>query len=143
MIAELPGKALPTEYVVLSAHFDSWDIASGATDNGSGTVVMMEAMRILKAAYPNPKRTILATHWSGEEQGLNGSRAFAEDHPEVVNGLQVLFNQDSGTGRIVKISMEGFVGAGAFFRRWLARMPAEITRQISLTKPRIPRSGYQ
>src|SRR2546422_744738 len=135
LIAELSGKEKPNEYVVLSGHFDSWDAASGATDNGSATVMMMEAMRILKVVHPNPKRTILAAHWSGEEQGLNGSGAFAADHPEILSRLQVLINQDSGTGRAVKISMQGFTGAGAFFRRWLSQMPNEMSRQISLVDP--------
>jgi hypothetical protein len=76
----IPGVALPEEFVLLSAHFDSWDTASGATDNGTGTLVMMEAMRILKAAYPNPRRTLIVGHWNGEEQGLNGSRAFARKY---------------------------------------------------------------
>jgi Zn-dependent M28 family amino/carboxypeptidase len=126
---------------VLSAHLDSWDQASGATDNGSGTVVMMEAMRILKAVYPNPKRTILVGHWNGEEQGFNGSGSFAADHPRVVAGMQALFNQDNGTGRIRRISMEGFAGAGSFFRRWLSRMPDEITRDIQLADPGTPGQG--
>ena len=141
VIAELRGREKPDEYVVLSAHLDSWDPASGATDNGSGTVVMMEAMRILKAVYPNPKRTILAGHWNGEEQGFNGSGSFATDHPRVIAGLQALLNQDSGTGRIERISMEGFTGAGAFFRRWLSRMPAEIARDITLIDPGTPGRG--
>jgi hypothetical protein len=141
VVAELRGNEQPNEYVVLSAHFDSWDTASGATDNGSGTVTMMEAMRILTAVYPKPKRTILAAHWGGEEQGLNGSRAFAADHPEVVTGLQALFNQDNGTGRIVGISMQGFIGAGPFFSRWLAAMPIEISRSISLEDPGTPDGG--
>jgi hypothetical protein len=141
VIAEMRGREKPNEYVVLSAHFDSWDAASGATDNGSGTLMMMEAMRILKAVYPNPRRTILAAHWSGEEQGLNGSRAFAADHPELVNGMQALLNHDNGTGRVVNISMEGFTGAGAFFSRWLSQMPNEITRHISLVDPGAPSRG--
>jgi hypothetical protein len=140
-IAELRGSEKPDEYVVLSAHFDSWDGASGATDNATGTVTMMEAMRILKTVYPNPKRTILVGHWSGEEQGLNGSRAFAADHPEVVSGLQALFNQDNGTGRVTTISMQGLTGAGEFFGRWLAQVPTEITRHISLTIPGTPGGG--
>ncbi|NVJ46247.1 MAG: M20/M25/M40 family metallo-hydrolase, partial [Cytophagia bacterium] len=82
-VAEIKG-ANPDEYVMLSAHFDSWDGGTGATDNGTGTLVMMEAMRILKKVYPNPKRTILVGHWGSEEQGLNGSSSFVEDHPEVV-----------------------------------------------------------
>jgi hypothetical protein len=141
VIATIPGTALPDEYVVLSAHFDSWDGGSGATDNGTGTVVMMEAMRLLKAAYPNPRRTIVAGHWNSEEQGLNGSRAFAHDHPEVVDGLQVLLNQDNGTGRVVNISMQGLTDAGAFFGRWLSRVPGEITRSIDLGLPGRPGGG--
>jgi Zn-dependent M28 family amino/carboxypeptidase len=103
--------------------------------------MMMEAMRILKAVYPNPKRTILAAHWSGEEQGLNGSGAFAADHPEIVSGMQVLLNQDSGTGRVVKISMQGFTGAGNSFRQWLSQMPNEMTRDINLVDPGTPGGG--
>ena len=141
VIAELRGREKPDEYVMLSAHLDSWDPASGATDNGTGTVVMMEAMRILKAVYPNPRRTILVGHWNGEEQGFNGSGSFATDHPPVISGLQALFNQDNGTGRIVSISMEGFAGAGAFFRRWLSRMPDEIAREVQLVDPGTPGHG--
>jgi len=140
-IAVIPGTERPNEYVLLSAHFDSWDGGSGATDNGTGTVTMMEAMRLLKAAYPNPKRTIIAGHWGGEEQGLNGSRAFAADHPEIVEGLQALFNQDNGTGRVTTISMQGLVEAGAHFGRWFARIPEEITRHITLVIPGTPGGG--
>ncbi len=98
VIGEIRGTELPDEYVMLSAHFDSWEGGSGATDNASGSLLMLETMRILATVYPNPKRTILIGLWNGEEQGLNGSRAFTEDHPEVVEGLQVLFNQDNGHG---------------------------------------------
>src|SRR5262249_28662206 len=89
----------------------------------------------------NPKRTILAAHCSGEEQGLNGSRAFAVDHPEVISGLQILLNQDSGTGRISKISMQGFSAAAAFFRRWLSQMPNEIAHDIILDDPGVRGGG--
>jgi hypothetical protein len=132
IIGELRGAEKPNEYVVLSAHLDSWDAASGATDNGTGTVLIMEAMRILKAFYPHPRRTILATHWSGEEQGLRGSRAFAAAHPEVLAGLQALFNQDSGTGRVVTIATRGLPGAGAFLGRWLAALPKDIATRITV-----------
>ena len=70
-IAQIKGSEKPEEYVILSAHFDSWDGGTGATDNGTGSLVMMEAMRILKKVYPNPKRTIMVGHWGSEEQGLN------------------------------------------------------------------------
>jgi len=140
-MAEIRGREKPNEYVMLSAHFDSWDAASGATDNGTGTVVMMEAMRILKKVYPNPKRTILVGHWNGEEQGLNGSRAWAADNPRIVQGLQALFNQDNGTGRVSSLSMMGFTNAGSYFGRWLAQVPAEITQHIAFSAPGMPSSG--
>lgn len=140
-IAEIKGSEKPDEYVLLSAHFDSWDGASGATDNGTGSVTMLEAMRIIKATYPSPKRTIIAGHWSGEEQGLNGSRAFAADRPEIVEGLQALLNQDNGTGRVVVISMQGLFQAGEFFARWLAQIPDDITRHIDLRLPGTPGRG--
>ena len=75
-IGMIKGVEKPDEYVILSAHFDSWDGGQGTTDNGTGSIVMLEAMRILKKLYPNPKRTIMVGHWGSEEQGLNGSRAF-------------------------------------------------------------------
>jgi hypothetical protein len=140
-IAELRGSEKPNEYVLLSAHFDSWDGASGATDNGTGTLTMLEAMRILKLAYPNPKRTIMVGHWSGEEQGLLGSRSFAADHPEIVKGLQAQFNQDNGTGRVVNISTAGLVDATGQFARWLSRVPEEITRNITFRFVGVPPGG--
>ncbi|MGE0352018.1 MAG: M20/M25/M40 family metallo-hydrolase [Gemmatimonadales bacterium] len=140
-IAEIRGSEKPDEYVVLSAHFDSWDGSSGATDNGTGTVTMLEAMRILKRVYPNPRRTILVGHWSGEEQGLNGSRAFMADHQEIVNGLQALFNQDNGTGRVSFMSAAGLVDAGGFLADWMSRIPSEITGDIRFSFPGAPAGG--
>ncbi|MCH9014587.1 MAG: M28 family peptidase, partial [Gemmatimonadetes bacterium] len=67
VIAELRGNELPDEYVLLGAHLDSWHGATGATDNGTGTITMLEAMRILKETYPQPRRTILIGHWGAEE----------------------------------------------------------------------------
>ncbi len=140
-IARIPGSTKPGEYVMLSAHFDSWDGGSGTTDNGTGTIVMMEALRILKKHYPNPKRTILVGHWGGEEQGLNGSRGYASDHPEVVKGLQALFNQDNGTGRIINFSASGLTTASGNLARWMAAIPAELTRGITLNFPGSPSGG--
>ena len=141
VVAEIKGSALPNEYVMLSAHFDSWDGGSGATDNGTGSITMLEAMRLLKLAYPNPRRTILVGHWSGEEQGLNGSRGFVKDHPDIVTGLQALFNQDNGTGRIENMSASGFPDASASLARYLARVPADITRNIKFSFPGAPSGG--
>jgi hypothetical protein len=141
VIGEVKGSQKPDEYVVLSAHFDSWDGASGATDNGTGTITMLEAMRILRKAYPNPKRTIVVGHWSGEEQGLVGSRAFAADHPEIVRGLQALFNQDNGTGRVVNVSASGLIDATGDLAGWIARVPREISRNITFGFAGSPSGG--
>ena len=140
-IAEIKGSEKPNEYVILSAHFDSWDGGTGATDNGTGTLVMMETMRILKKIYPNPKRTILVGHWGSEEQGLNGSRAFVEDHPEIVKNIQAVFNQDNGTGRVVRLSGAGFLHAYDYLGRWLHPVPKEIKDDIKTTFPGSPSGG--
>jgi carboxypeptidase Q len=140
-IAEIKGTEKPEEYVILSAHFDSWDGGTGATDNGTGTLVMMEAMRLLKKMYPNPKRTILVGHWGSEEQGLNGSRAFVEDHPEIVKNVQAVFNQDNGTGRIVNISGAGFLNSYDYLSRWLYAVPKDITKHIKTNFPGTPSGG--
>jgi carboxypeptidase Q len=103
--------------------------------------VMMESMRLLKKYYPHPKRTILVGHWSSEEQGLNGSKAFVEDHPEIIKNLQALFNQDNGTGRVVLISAQGFINAGESLARWISRIPQEVTGNIKLDFPGIPPRG--
>ena len=141
VIGEMKGTQLPNEYVMLSAHFDSWDGGSGATDNGTGTITMLEAMRILKLVYPNPRRTLLVGHWSGEEQGLNGSHGFVADHPDIVGGLQALFNQDNGTGHIENMSASGFPNASASLGRYLSRVPADITRNIKFSFPGAPGGG--
>jgi Zn-dependent M28 family amino/carboxypeptidase len=141
VIGMVRGSQLPNEYVLLSAHFDSWDGGSGATDNGTGSSMMLEAMRILRETYPNPKRTIVIALWGGEEQGLNGSRRFVEMHPEIVNNIQAVFNQDNGTGRVQTISMSGFVEAGAAFGGWMARLPSQLANQIDLNIPGSPGTG--
>ena len=140
-IGEIKGTEKPDEYVLLSAHLDSWDGAQGATDNGTGTLVMMEAMRILKKLYPNPKRTILVGHWGSEEQGLNGSRAFVEDHPEIVANIQAVFNQDNGTGRVNEINGSGFLYSYEYISRWLNAVPMEIADEIKTEFPGSPTDG--
>ena len=140
-LAEIKGTEKPDEYVMLSAHLDSWDGGSGATDNGTGTLTMMEAMRVLKKVYPQPKRTILVGHWGSEEQGLNGSRAFVEDHPEIMQHLQALFNQDNGTGRVNNITGQGFLYAYEYIDRWLSKVPELIRKPIETKFPGIPGGG--
>ncbi|TVP79000.1 MAG: M20/M25/M40 family metallo-hydrolase [Gemmatimonadales bacterium] len=140
-IGVIEGSEKSDEYIMLSAHFDSWDGATGATDNGTGSILMLEVMRILADVYPNPQRTVKIGLWGGEEQGLNGSRRFVADHPDVVENIHVLFNQDNGTGRIANISGQGFVESGSFWGRWLSQVPDQITTHINLNLPGMPSGG--
>jgi carboxypeptidase Q len=140
-IGTIKGSEKPNEYIILSAHFDSWDGGQGATDNGTGTLVMLEAMRLIKKFYPNPKRTIIVGHWGSEEQGLNGSRAFVEDNPEIVKNLQASFNQDNGTGRVVNINGAGFLHSYEYLTRWLEAVPKDITQHIETEFPGSPSGG--
>ena len=139
-IARIDG-TMPNDYVMLSAHLDSWDSGSGATDNGTGTITMLEAMRILKAAYPHPKRTILAGHWSGEEEGEVGSKAFTEDHPDVIKGLQDVFNQDNGTGRIQSIGGGGMLHSPEHINMWLSKIPTEWSERYGTIGSGRPAGG--
>ncbi|CAA7197344.1 M20/M25/M40 family metallo-hydrolase [Chryseobacterium potabilaquae] len=140
-IGIIKGKEKPNEYVVLSAHLDSWDGAQGATDNGTGTLTMLETMRILKKEYPNNKRTIVLGLWGSEEQGLNGSRSFIEDNPEIAKGIQAVFNQDNGTGRVVGISGQGFVKSYDYIGRWLNAVPKMVKDNIKTDFPSMPDKG--
>ena len=145
-IAEIPGTAEPPgaagpEYVILGGHYDSWDGSSGALDNGTGAVAIMEAMRILKSAVPNPRRTIIGALWNGEEQGLNGSRAFVEDHPEILENTHTVFNVDHGAGPVTFIPMQGFSAAGGRFGEWLAKIPSELSDLVTLEIPGMPEAG--
>lgn len=99
-LAEIPGSDRRDEIVMIGAHLDSWFGGTGATDNGAGSVVMMEAMRILKTLGLTPRRTIRIALWSGEEQGLLGSRAWVANHRTELDRISAYLNVDNGTGRI-------------------------------------------
>ena len=139
--AVIPGSVEPEEYVIVGGHFDSWDGSDGALDNGTGAVAVMEAMRILKSAVPNPRRTIIGALWNGEEQGLNGSRAFVEDNPGILERTHTVFNVDHGNGPVTFIPMQGFAGAAGRFGQWLAQIPSELSDLVTLEIPGMPESG--
>ncbi len=141
VIARIEGRELPNEYIVLSAHYDSWDGSSGATDNGTGTITMMEAVRILKQVYPNPRRTIIVGHWGGEEQGLNGSRAWVADNPQIIERVHAGFNQDNGTGRVQSIQPGPTVAGPEALTRYLRELPASVSGQIRLGQAGPPGTG--
>jgi carboxypeptidase Q len=99
-LADLPGSDLADEYVMLGGHLDSWHYGGGGADNAAGSVVMMEAMRILKTLGLQPRRTIRIALWSGEEQGLLGSRNWVQNHSDLHDRISAYVNVDNGTGRI-------------------------------------------
>ncbi len=99
-LGDIPGTDLADEYVMLGAHLDSWHYGGGATDNGAGSVVMMEAVRILKTLNLQPRRTIRIALWSGEEQGLLGSRNWVENHQDLHDRISAYVNVDNGTGKV-------------------------------------------
>ena len=99
-LGDVPGTDLADQYVMLGAHLDSWHYGGGATDNGAGSVVMMEAVRILEALNLRPRRTVRIGLWSGEEQGLLGSRAWVENHQDLHDRISAYVNVDNGTGKV-------------------------------------------
>lgn len=144
-VAEIPGTdpALKDEVVMVGAHLDSWHSAGGATDNASGSAVAMEAARIIQALGLKPRRTIRVALWSGEEQGLNGSREYVKQHfgevkagtgtggpnpvpAEIIKSgsgeydkLSAYYNLDNGTGRIRGVYMQGNSAVERIFKEWL------------------------
>jgi hypothetical protein len=143
-LAEIPGTSTSGEVVMAGAHLDSWHSGTGATDNAAGSAIVMEAMRILKAIEVKPRRTIRAALWSGEEQGLLGSRGYVERHFAVRSDaeearknkdgrrprgaltlkpahakLSAYFNLDNGTGRLRGIYAQENAAVVPIFRAWL------------------------
>ena len=108
IIGEIRGESKPDEVVMIGAHFDSWHTGTGATDNGAGSAVMIEVMRVLKAAQIKLNRTVRIGLWSGEEQGLFGSRAYVKAHfgPEKEK-FDVYLNLDNGSGKIRGVYLQG------------------------------------
>jgi hypothetical protein len=97
VIADIPGTEKPDEYVIVGGHIDSWDGATGATDNGTGCATTLEAARILMKSGVRPKRTIRFMLWSGEEQGLLGSAAYTKKHKDLMPRISAVLVHDGGT----------------------------------------------
>ena len=130
VIGEIPGSDRADEVVMLGAHFDTWHASPNASDNTSGVAVMLEAMRILTAIGAEPRRTIRIALWSGEEQGLWGSRAYVRDHfgdpsdpavgkKDAYDKFSVYFNQDYGPGQYRGIWLQGNEHVRAPFTAWM------------------------
>lgn len=130
VIGEIPGtdKMLKNEIVLIGAHIDSWHGGTGAADNASGCIVMMEALRILKSLDVAPRRTIRIALWGGEEQGLNGSKGYVEkyladpetkQHKPDYDKFAAYFNMDNGSGRYRGIYIQQNEMVRPVFEQWL------------------------
>jgi carboxypeptidase Q len=128
ILADIPGTDRAGEVVMLGAHFDSWHAGTGATDNAAGSAVMMEAMRILRTVGLPMRRTVRLALWTGEEQGLLGSRAYVRQHfaDRTPMGLQpghstlsAYFNLDNGTGAIRGVFLQGNDAVAPIFAAWM------------------------
>jgi carboxypeptidase Q len=128
IIGEIPGTDKADEVVMIGGHFDSWHSGTGATDNGAGSGVMLEAMRTLKASGLKMRRTVRIGLWTGEEEGLLGSRAYVKEHfgdpatmqlkPEQEK-LDAYYNIDNGSGKIRGVYLQGNEAVAPLFREWM------------------------
>jgi hypothetical protein len=141
VVAEIPGGAKANEVVIVGAHLDSWHGGTGATDNASGSTVAMEAMRILKTLNLKLDRTVRIVLWSGEEQGLLGSKAYVKEHYGDPKTMQIkpghesvaaYFNLDNGSGKIRGVYLQGNDAARPVFERWLAPFRDQGVTTISI-----------
>lgn len=154
-IAEIPGTDLKDEVVMIGAHLDSWHAGTGATDNGAGTAVVMEAMRLIQASGLKPRRTIRVALWTGEEQGLLGSRGYVSKYLASSSGgpgfggqgggprtidkkpahdkFSAYYNLDNGTGQIRGIYLQGNELLRPLFKNWLSPFWGASTVTINST----------
>jgi hypothetical protein len=129
IVAEIPGGSKKDEIVMLGGHFDSWHTGTGATDNGAGSAVMMEAVRILKTLNLKLDRTVRIALWTGEEEGLLGSKAYVKEHfgdPDTMKiteehaKLSGYFNLDNGSGKVRGVYLQGNDAMRPIFDQWLS-----------------------
>lgn len=146
VIGEIPGTDLAEEVVMIGAHLDSWHGGTGATDNATGAVVCLEALRILKTLDLKPRRTIRIGLWSGEEQGVFGSEAYVKKHlgerkndsartvvrKPAADKFSVYFNDDNGTGRFRGVYMQGNESVRTIFRKWLTAIGDPTAQTLTL-----------
>lgn len=130
-VGEIKGSEKPDEIVVVGAHLDSWDLAQGTTDNGTGTCVILETARVLAKCGIKPKRTIRFVLFTGEEQGLHGSRAYVEKHKEELAKTSMALVHDTGTGKVLTIGLQGRDVLKPIFEKELESLKEVGVKEIS------------
>ncbi|HLZ12873.1 MAG TPA: M20/M25/M40 family metallo-hydrolase [Candidatus Acidoferrum sp.] len=138
-VAEIPGTENPDEVVILGAHLDSWDLGTGATDNGTGSMAVLEAARALIKSGVKPKRTIRFILFTGEEQGLNGSKEYVKQHKSELAKISAVLVHDTGTGKTLTIGMMGNYPA----RETLSYVlnPLARAKEVGLSEPTLREMG--
>jgi Zn-dependent M28 family amino/carboxypeptidase len=124
VVAEVKGREKPEEIVLISAHLDSWDVGTGAQDDGAGVVMVMEAARLLARQKPAPRRTVRVVLFMNEENGLRGARAYAEAHAAELPRHVVAMEMDAGGGRPLGVALRAGEGAAELVRPWLSPLVA-------------------
>src|SRR5437016_5721201 len=138
-VAEIVGTEKPDEIVIVGGHLDSWDLGTGATDNGTGSMAVLEAARVLKKLGVKPKRTIRFVLFTGEEQGLNGSKAYVKAHQKELEKISGVLVHDSGTGKVLTIGLMGNYAVRETIDR--ALNPLARAKEIGLAEPTLRSEG--
>jgi len=138
-VAEIPGTEKPDEVVIVGGHLDSWDLGTGATDNGTGSMAVLAAARALQKLGVKPKRTIRFVLFTGEEQGLNGSKAYVKAHQNELGKISGVLVHDSGTGKVLTVGLMGNYAARETVDR--ALYPLARVKEIGLAEPTLRSEG--
>ena len=138
-VAEIRGTEKPDEVVIVGGHLDSWDLGTGATDNGTGSMAVLAAARALQKLGVKPKRTIRFVLFTGEEQGLNGSKAYVKAHQNELEKISGVLVHDSGTGKVLTVGLMGNYAARETVDR--ALYPLARVKEIGLAEPTLRSEG--
>jgi Zn-dependent M28 family amino/carboxypeptidase len=136
-VGEIPGTEKADEIVILGAHLDSWDLGTGATDNGTGSMAVLEAARALQRSGMKPKRTIRFVLFTGEEQGLNGSKEYVKKHKEELAKISAVLVHDSGTGKVLTVGLMGNYNA----RETVDRVVYPLAETAGIMEPTLRSEG--
>jgi carboxypeptidase Q len=138
-VAEIRGSEKPDEVVIIGGHLDSWDLGTGATDNGTGSMAVLEAAGALQKLGAKPKRTIRFVLFTGEEQGLNGSKAYVNAHKDEMAKISGVLVDDSGTGKVLTIGLMANYGARETVDRIV--YPLAKSKEVGLAEPSLRIEG--
>jgi acetylornithine deacetylase/succinyl-diaminopimelate desuccinylase-like protein len=136
-VAEIRGTEKPDEVVIIGGHLDSWDLGTGATDNGTGSMAVLEAARALQKLGVKPKRTIRFILFSGEEQGLNGSKAYVQAHKDELAKVSGVLIHDTGTGKVETVGLMGNYNV----KETMDRVLYPLAETAGLTEPSLRSEG--